>query len=146
MKKSPFSEQRERILADAISPVASELRLLDAADLISLLRFERYGNLADLVSSAAELYFHPGTISFGVGGEYRLEWDSEPEIELDLEIRPQGLTIYAKLALTKSHAGIEISHIDFQNPSASPEENTAFMARALTHARFYKEPPKAMAS
>ncbi len=75
MKKNPFSEQRERILADAICPVVSELRLIDAADLIALLRFERHGSLADLVSSAAELYFHPGTIRFGIGGDYRLDWD-----------------------------------------------------------------------
>lgn len=62
MKKCPHSTQREKILADAISPVATELRLLDASDLISLLRFEYYGNLSDLVASAAELFFHPGTV------------------------------------------------------------------------------------
>lgn len=139
MKKNPFSEQRERILAEAISPVATELRLLDAADLISLLRFERRGNLADLVASAAELYFHPGTVSFGVGGDYRLEWDSEPEVELDLEIKPQGVTVYAKLALSKNHASVEINHIDFQKPSENPDENTDFLKRALQNARFYKD-------
>jgi hypothetical protein len=86
MKKCPYTTQRERIVAEAISPVATELRLLDAADLISLLRFELYGNIADLVSSAAELYFHPGTVNFGAGGEYRLEWGGVPEVVLDLEI------------------------------------------------------------
>ena len=55
MRKSSYSAQRERIVAEAIGPVAWELRLLDAADLVSLLRFECYGNLSDLVSSAAEL-------------------------------------------------------------------------------------------
>lgn len=146
MKKNPFSEQRERILAEAISPVATELRLVDVADLIAMLRFERHGSMADLVSSAAELYFHPGTVNFGVGGDYRLEWDSEPEVELDLEIKPRGVTIYAKLSMNKSHAGVEISHIDFQHPSADPEENTAFMHRALINAQFYKETPTALAS
>ena len=56
MKKCPYSTQREKIVADAISPVATELRLLDAADLISLLRFEYYANIADLVASAAEMF------------------------------------------------------------------------------------------
>ena len=146
MKKNPFSEQREQILAEAIRPVASELRLVDAADLISLLRFEHYGSLADLVSSAAELYFHPGTVKLGVGGNFRLEWDTEPEVELDLEIKPQGVTIYAKLALSKDHAGVEISHIDFKNPAANPEDNTAFLRRALADARFYTSAPVALAS
>ncbi|HZG30648.1 hypothetical protein SAMN05421890_1963 [Ensifer adhaerens] len=145
MRKNPFSEQRERILAEAIRPVASELRLVDAADLISLLKFEHYGSLADLVASAAELYFHPGTVSLGVGGNYRLEWDSEPEIELDLEIKPQGVTIYAKLALSKNHAGVEISHIDFKNPAPNPEDNTIFLRQALANSRYYTSQSAAMA-
>ena len=136
MKKSPYSAQREQILAEAISPVASELRLLDAADLISLLRFERYGNLADLVASAAELYFHPGTINFGLGGDYKLEWGGPAEVTIDLEIKPRGVTVYAKLALAEHHAGIEINHIAFEKASADPDENTALLARSLRDARY----------
>lgn len=136
MKKCPYSAQREQILAEAISPVASELRLLDAADLISLLRFERYGNLADLVASAAELYFHPGTVNFGLGGDYKLEWGGPAEVTIDLEIKPRGVTVYARLALAEHHAGIEISHIAFEKASADPDENTAMLARSLRDARY----------
>ncbi len=138
MKKCPYTTQRERIVAEAISPVATELRLLDAADLISLLRFELYGNIADLVSSAAELYFHPGTVNFGAGGEYRLEWGGVPEVVLDLEIKPRDVTIYAQLKLANEHAGIEINHIAFQQPSGDPDENTRMLERRLHEARFVK--------
>lgn len=138
MKKCPYTTQRERIVAEAISPVATELRLLDAADLISLLRFELYGNIADLVSSAAELYFHPGTVNFGAGGEYRLEWGGVPEVVLDLEIKPRDVTIYAQLKLADEHAGIEINHIAFQQPSGDPDENTRILERRLSEARFVK--------
>lgn len=136
MKKCPYTEQREKIVAEAISPVASELRLLDAADLISLLRFELYGNIADLVSSAAELYFHPGTVNFGSGGDYRLDWGEVPEVVLDLEIKPREVTVYARLSLTKDLAGIEINHIAFQKPSADPDENTSLLAWSLREAKF----------
>lgn len=139
MKKCPFSEKREAILAEAISPVAAELRLLDAADLISLLRYERHGNLADLVSSAAELYFLPGTVNFGHGGDFKLDWDTCPTITLDLEIKPRGVTIYAQLALEAEHAGIEINHIAFQNPSEDPDENTTFLIESLREASFIKD-------
>ncbi|MBV2185474.1 MAG: hypothetical protein KUL88_13155 [Rhizobium sp.] len=138
MKKCPYTSQRERIVAEAISPVATELRLLDAADLISLLRFELYGNIADLVSSAAELYFHPGTVNFGAGGEYRLEWGGVPEVVLDLEIKPKDVTIYAQLKLADEHAGIEINHIAFHQPSGDPDENTRMLERRLREARFVK--------
>jgi hypothetical protein len=141
MKKCSYSAEREKIVAEALRPVATELRLIDAADLVSLLRYERWGNLADLVSSAAELYFLPGTVRFGVGGDYNLDWDSRPEILLDLEIKPDGVSIYAKLSLTDELAGLEIHHIAFQEPSADQDENTAFLARSLQAARFVVPPP-----
>ncbi len=136
MKKTDCSLEREKIVAEALCPVASELRLLDAADLISLLRFERHGNLSDLVASAAELYFLPGTVNFGTGGDYQLDWGRTPEITLDLEIKPQGVTIYAQLALGENQAGIEINHIAFERPSSTAAENTEFLARSLQEARF----------
>ncbi|WP_137132548.1 hypothetical protein [Rhizobium sp. FY34] len=140
MKKCNYSLEREKILAQAINPVATELRLLDAGDLISLLRMEYFGSIADLVSSAAELYFHPGTVNFGSGGEYRLEWDGQPEVVLDLEIKPRGVSIYARLTLADKVAGVEIDHISFQQPSDDPEENTRFLSRSLHEARFIKQP------
>lgn len=140
MKKCNYSLEREKILAQAISPVATELRLLDAGDLISLLRLECYGSIADLVSSAAELFFHPGTVSFGSGGEYKLEWDGQPEVILDLEIKPRGISIYAKLTLADKLAGIEIDHISFQDPSDDPEENTRLLTRSLHEARYIRQP------
>ncbi|MCF3639589.1 hypothetical protein LXM94_06360 [Rhizobium sp. TRM95111] len=136
MKRCTHSTQRERIVAEAIGPVASELRLLDAADLVSLLRFECYGNLADLISSAAELYFLPGTVVFGAGGDYKLDWDTEPEVVLDLELRPEGVTVYTKLFLAKEHAGVEITHVAFSTPADDPDDNTAFLATSLSNAKF----------
>jgi hypothetical protein len=138
MKKCSFTNQRERIVAEAISPVASELRLLDAADIISLLRFELYGNLADLVASAAELYFHPGTVVFGAGGDYRLEWGGPPEVVLDLEIKPRGITIYSQLTLTEKQAGLDIKHIAFHDTSGDPDTNTRMLEDRLKEARFVK--------
>lgn len=136
MKKCPYSEQREIIVAEAIGPIATELRLLDPADLISLLRFERYGNIADLVSSAAELYYHPGTINFGAGGEYTLEWEGVPTVVLDLELKPPGATVYAQLSLAAEYAGIEINHISFQDPSENPDENTDYLRQTFQAAKF----------
>lgn len=136
MKKCSFSATREQIIAEAISPVATELRLIDAADLISMLRFECHASLSDLVSSAAELFFHPGTINFASGGDYVLDWNGKPEVTLDLEIKAKGLTVYARLLLKDEAAGLEINHIAFLNPSDDPSENTAFLKRSLEEAQF----------
>jgi hypothetical protein len=146
LKKCQFSEEREQIVAEAIRPVATELRLIDAADFIALLRFESYASIADLVESAAELYFLPGTVNFGLGGNYNLDWDSRPEVILDLELKPRGVTVYARLVLAGDTAGIEISHINFQQLSGNPDENTAFLAKSLAEAKFVKTYPLPLAS
>jgi hypothetical protein len=119
--------------------------MIDAADLVSLLRYERWGNISDLVSSAAELYFLPGTVNFGTGGEYRLDWDSKPEILLDLEIKPEGVTIYAKLSLADLQAGLEIDHIAFHRPP-DPTSETEFLARTLSASRFIAKPDSVVAA
>ena len=139
MRKVSHSVEREKIVAEALSPVATELRLIDAADLVSLLHYERWGNISDLVTSAAELYFLPGTVRLGSGGEYRLDWDSKPEILLDLELKPEGVTIYAKLSLADAQAGVEINHITFHRASTATDEDTAFLAKTLSASRFVVE-------
>ena len=143
MRKIAQSAEREKIVAEALSPVATELRMIDAADLVSLLRYERWGNISDLVTSAAELYFLPGTVRLGAGGEYRLDWDSKPEILLDLELKPDGVTIYAKLSLADVQAGVEINHIAFHRPQVDTETDTAFIAKTLSDARFVVKPDEA---
>lgn len=136
MKPSQFSAECEKIVADAMRPVASELRLVDAADLIALLRFERHRDLAELVAESAELFFMPGTVCLGIGGDYHLEWSGEPKIVLDLELKPRGVTVYLRLTLKDETGGVEIDHIEFDNPSADPEENAAFLAAAIGRAAF----------
>ncbi len=136
MKQNPFSAEQEKIIADAICTVASELRLIDVADLISMLRFERHGDLADLVASAAEMYFLPGTIKLGIGGDYYLDWGGQPRVVLDLEIRPKKVTIYARLVLEQDCGGIEIHHINFDEPLENPEDDTAILAESLRAAAF----------
>lgn len=136
MKKNPYSSERERIVADAICTVASELRLIDVADLISMLRFERHGDLSDLVASAAEMFFLPGTVVLGIGGDYYLDWSGQPRVVLDLEIRPKGVAIFARLTLEHDCGGVEINHIAFDDPADTPDDNTQFLEHSLRAAAF----------
>lgn len=140
MMQPTFTEDREKLVADMLRPVASELRLIDAADLISMLKFECFGALSDLVSSAAELYFLPGTVNLGIGGDYWLDWESSPKVVLDLELRPENVTIYTRLTLESDQAAVEINHIAFDNPSEDPEANTRILAHSLQMARFIAQP------
>lgn len=143
MKPNYQSRDREKIIADAIWPVASELRMIDIADLIAMLRFERHADLADIVATAAELYYLPGTVRLGIGGDYKLDWSGEAKVVLDLELRPVGVAIFARLTLEDDCAGIEIDHIQFEDPTADHDVDTAVLAAALADAAYRSLPEAA---
>lgn len=141
MIKQSHTLARERVVAEAIAPVATELRLVEPADYVAFIRLESFASLADLVASAAELFFMPGTLKLGHGGEAHLGWDSGPKIALDLELRPQGATVWFTLHLESDRAGVEVNYVSFAQPDADPDANTLFLAQALDHARIRKTEP-----
>ena len=127
--------EREKALADGLRDVATELRLIDAADLIAFIRTERFANIANLVNSSTELYFQPGTISFGKSGDVDVKWGETPSIFLDMEFRHMQVNVYFRLLLQALQAGVEITYITFDGASEDPHENTQRLARALSAAR-----------
>lgn len=141
MIRQPHTVSREMIVAKAIEEVATELRMIDVVDYVAYIRLEHFSTVADIVESAAELYFMPGTLSFGHGGEARMGWSGEPEITLDMELKPQGVTIYFALSLTDLSATVTVNYVAFENSSDDPEENTRFLEAALETARLRKTMP-----
>ena len=135
MNRQPHSSTREVIVANAIGDVVRELRMVDVGDYVAYIRLERLASIADLVDSAAELYFQPGTLRLGHGGEAHLSWDGPPRIVLDLELRPSGVTVYFALTLAARKASVEVNYVAFDKPAVDPAENDAFLERALEHAR-----------
>src|SRR5262245_23004885 len=94
-----YTVERERALADGIKEVASELRLIEAADFVAFLRTEQLANIANLVNSSTELYFKPDTIKFGLSGDVHLPWGSAPTVSLDMEFHHMQVNVYFRLRL-----------------------------------------------
>lgn len=138
MNRQPFSEAREIIVAESIKETVSELRLVDVADYIAYIRLERFASIADLVDSAAELFFMPGTLRLGHGGEARVSWSEPPTIVLDLELRPRGVTVYFSLTMTADAAAVQVNYVAFDDPSEDPLLNNAYLEDALAAARIRK--------
>lgn len=136
MKKCTLANTHEKIVAQAIAPIAKELRLVDVADLIAMLKYEKHGNLSDLITSAAELYFLPDTVKLGSGGDYQVDWDNDPKILLDLEISLKTTTVFARLSLEKNHCGIEIDHIQFEQGIDDPELTSQLLQEQFEQAAF----------
>jgi hypothetical protein len=145
MNRQPHSLAREVIVAEAIREVVSELRMIAPADYVAFLHTERYANVADIVDSAAELYFQPGTLRMGHGGEVHLDWDQPPRIVLDLELKPTGATVYFTLSLTDKHAAVDVNYVAFDEPSDDPEVNSSFLRETIEAARIRKSEPARMA-
>ena len=135
MIRQSHSSSREVIVANAISDIVAELRLVDAADYIAFIRLEHFACISDLVDSAAELFFMPRTVRLGHGGEAHVGWSGPPRIELDLELRPRGATVYFTLTLGAEEASVEVNYVAFDEPDADPEKNTAFLAVAIEESR-----------
>lgn len=135
MNRQPHCSTREVIVASAIGDVVRDLRMVDVGDYIAYIRLERLASIADLVDTAAELYFQPGTLRLGHGGEAHVAWDGVPHIVLDLELRPAGVTVYFALTLAAHHASVEVNYVAFDRPSTDPLENDVFLERALERAR-----------
>lgn len=130
-----YSREREKALADGLRDVASELRLVDPADYIAFIRTEQFGNIRNLVNSSTEMFFKPGTITFGLSGEVDAPWGCAPCIALDMEFHHLNVSAYFRLVLQSLQAGIEISYVSFEGGSDDPDKNTARLIEAIEDAR-----------
>jgi hypothetical protein len=96
-------------LANAVSAafgsVAAELRLVEVGDFIAFIHDEKFANIQDIVNSSVELFFKPGTVSFGWGADFELDWNSTPVIRLDMEFRHGSVWLVFKL--TRAANGCE---------------------------------------
>jgi hypothetical protein len=135
MIRQAHSTSREVVVAGAIKEVATELRLVDLADYVAFIRMGHLANLADLVESAAERFFMPGTLKLGHGGDVQLDWTGERKVCLDLELRPRGATVYFTLTLAAETAGVDVNYVAFEETVGTPEENTAFLEAAIEESR-----------
>ncbi len=145
MHKQAYSVSREAIVADAIKEFVTELRMVDLADYVSFIHLGHFANLADIVDSAAEMFFMPGTLRLGHGGNLDLAWSGDQKVHLDLELKPSGATVFFTLCLGDAEAGIDVNYVAFDRPGGEPETNTAFLQSALEASRIRKTPPMRMA-
>jgi hypothetical protein len=138
MNRQAHSADREVLVANAIKEVVSELRMVEVSDYVAFIRMGHFANVSDLVDSAAERFFMPGTIRLGHGGEAHLAWTGEPKIVLDLELRPRGATVYFTLAMSAETASIDVNYVAFESTAGTPAENTAFLATAIEQSKIRK--------
>jgi len=131
----PRPPDQERIIADALVDVASELRLTDAAELVAMIRHDHAANLADLINSSTELFFKSGTLRYALSASVNAPWDGTPVVSLDMEFRHAMVSAFFRLKIGQRQAGVEITHILFDEKGLSERAKTVRLAAALEAAR-----------
>ncbi|MEJ2118359.1 MAG: hypothetical protein P8Y36_10880 [Alphaproteobacteria bacterium] len=134
-QSSEYTHEHEKALADGVREIASELRLIDAADLIAFLHTGQFGNLRSLINASTEMYFKPGSVSFGLSGWACVNWDSPPRIVLNMEFHHRKVDVFFRLVLENEEAGVEIDYISFGNKGVPAEETGRRLTDAIADAR-----------
>ena len=126
---------REQIIADAMIDVASELRLTDPAELMSMIRNDHAANIADLVNSSTELFFKSGTLRYALSASFKAPWDATPTVEIDMEFRHAAVCAFFRLKIGQRRAGVEIIDILFDEQGLDDFARAERLSAALESAR-----------
>ena len=138
--RSPHVDEPERIIADALIDVASELRLIDAAELMAMVHNDDAANIADLVNSSTELFFKSGTLRYALSASYRAPWDGTPVVALDMEFRHARVSAFFRLTIGQRRAGIEILDVLFDEPGLDDPAKAERLTAAFASARALRGP------
>ncbi len=129
----------EQILGDHIRDVASELRLVDVDQLIHFLKKENADCISDVVNSSAELFFKPGTLRYGLSGEFDVSWNNPPSVSLNMEFRNPPLTILFSLSMSSQMASVEIYDVHFEHRYSRTIVEVDLFSSSLSKARIDKK-------
>ncbi len=141
-----FTLSCEKILAESLADVATELRLVNVVDLIFYVQGQRCANLEDLVNSSAELYFKYGAVRYAWSADLEVVWDALPTISLSMEFCWRGVTAFFNLCLNAARAGVDIQHLAFDNAWGEAAERLRLFSLAVADSRLTppRRPPSGM--
>jgi hypothetical protein len=136
-QRDAHAERRARALNEAIAPVGDEMRLVEVADLVTFIHSQQLANIQDIVNSSVELFFKPGTLSFGWTADLELDWDRAPTVILGMEFRYEDIWIVFKMILSGSETRVAIELLSFENSTGDPEQDTQRLIEVIADARIH---------
>jgi hypothetical protein len=128
-------EALEKIIAEGVVDVATELRLADVSDLMLFIRCDQSANIEDLVNSSTELYFKNGTLKYALVAGCSIRWEASPTILLDMEFRHAGVSVFFRLVLSQSRAAVQIIDIFFDEEGLDRDVKTQRLIDAMADAK-----------
>ncbi|WP_208982429.1 MULTISPECIES: hypothetical protein [unclassified Pseudovibrio] len=126
---------REALIANAMKPIAAELRLCDLSSLARHILSNESANLTDLLESSTELYFKPETLMYAGTSSIDLNWNGDVTVCLHMKFTNEGVSVMFHLFLLALNSAVDVKFIAFDQPSDDPQENTKRLETALSDAR-----------
>lgn len=125
----------ERILADAMVEVATELRLADPIDFVLMIRGDQAANIADLVNSSSELFFKSGALRYALSAGCEVGWETTPKVRLDMEFHHAAVTVFFRLTIGRARAGVEVLDVIFDDGALDAAIEGERLSAAIADAR-----------
>ncbi len=126
---------RAALLAEAVTDLAAELRLLDLGDMAVHIRNGQWAAIADLVQTSAELSFRDGTLLFACTAAIDLDWARPLAMSLDMELQTAAVTAFFTLGLAREGSVVDLKKLWFASEPVDEAAATRLFAGALADAR-----------
>lgn len=141
-RRSSEAELRayEDLLSQNLRDVVAELYLVDPGIFVGYIANNLHANIEDIVESATELFFKPGTLRYSHAADCHFEWDQNPQITLDLEFVHSSTTVFFKLILQSFYVTIAIRRVMLNDRSGDPDADLRRFGNVLADARILTLP------
>jgi len=131
----------EEVLACNIKDVVADFCLVDAEIIQSYVSKQLHGNMDEIVSSCAELFFKGHTLSYARSASISTALGHPPCIVLDMEFSHDMVSVDFKLVLGEFSVGVHINRILLSEVPESDFDPHSF-AKVVTSARLRPLPPR----
>jgi hypothetical protein len=136
----------EEVLACNIKDVIADFCLADA----DIIRFyadnQLHGNMDEMLTSSAELFFKGETLSYGHVAHVRTVRGDQSCVVLDMEFVHDSVTVFFQLIFGDYHIGVKISRVLLDPAFKRSEFNLSSFARIVSSARLRPLPPRFQSS
>lgn len=139
MKKKTEIYELEILIAQAISPIIRELRLIGVADYVTYLHRNEHNQITDLIDSSAEQFFAPDFLAYRGNGKVQIQWDRPPIVELEIIINTSAFAVIFTLFLGAESASINLYDIHHKDDISPLHDLKGELKRAIRINRVDRE-------
>ncbi|MCG7392039.1 hypothetical protein MHY87_03875 [Microvirga sp. ACRRW] len=131
----------EEVLACNIKDVIADFCLVDAEIIRSYVSKQLHGNMNEIVSSCAELFFKGHTLSYARSAGISTALGHPPCVVLDMEFAHDTVSVDFKLVLGEFSVGVHINRVLLSEISETDFDPRSF-AQIIASARLRPLPPR----